>query len=97
MTLREKPKMPKSENKPSAVGYRQPLVQHQFKKGLSGNPRGRGRGARNLATELALFMERRVRTEDGETITVRRALAKLGTNKAAAGDLGWKPNKRLEG
>lgn len=34
------------------VGYRKPPKKHQFKKGQSGNPRGRKKGARGLKTEL---------------------------------------------
>ena len=40
-------KPPSSETDPQEVGYGKPPVTNQFKKGVSGNPRGRPKGARN--------------------------------------------------
>ena len=45
------------------VGYKRPPKQTRFRKGRSGNPRGRPKGTRNLATDLA--------EELGEVIEVR--------------------------
>lgn len=43
--------------KPSKVGYRNPPRHSQFKPGQSGNPRGRPRGPRNIATEIQRVMD----------------------------------------
>jgi len=72
------------------VGYCRPPKATQFRPGVSGNSRGRPRGSRNLATDLA--------AELGELITVRedgrhcrvskqRALIKSLMAKALQGDV----------
>lgn len=47
----------------SDVGYGRPPKSNRFKKGTSGNPKGRPKGSLNLATEL--------KRELGKTVTVR--------------------------
>jgi hypothetical protein len=72
------------------VGYRKPPQRTQFAKGQSGNPKGRPKGSRNLATLLIKTGRQRVRvTENGRirTITKFEALMLQLINKAAAGDL----------
>src|SRR3954447_19454038 len=49
-------KPPSSEADPHEVGYKKPPVAHQFKEGVSGNPHGRPKGARNKRP--ALYDER---------------------------------------
>src|SRR6266478_1202593 len=72
------------------VGYRRPPKATQFKRGESGNSKGRPNGSRNLATDLA--------AELGEPITVRedgrhrrvskqRALIKSLMAKSLQGDV----------
>jgi hypothetical protein len=72
-----------------AVGYGKPPKHTQFAKGKSGNPKGRGKGVRNFATEIQEELNTRVPiTENGirKKITKRKAVAKQLVNKAAAGD-----------
>jgi|SRR5580692_6777147 hypothetical protein len=46
------PSRSKTKSAPSKVGYRNPPVQAQFKKGQSGNPAGRSRRPRSLTEAL---------------------------------------------
>jgi uncharacterized protein DUF5681 len=78
-----------NSNRPFEVGYGKPPKQTQFVKGKSGNPRGRGKGVRNFATEIQDELNTRVPiTENGRRtkITKRKAVAKQLVNKAASGD-----------
>jgi hypothetical protein len=71
------------------VGYAKPPTRTRFQKGFSGNPRGRPKGARNLATVLERTLkERVVINENGmrKTITKLEAAIKQLANKAASGD-----------
>lgn len=55
------------------VGYGRPPKATRWKKGSSGNPRGRPKGARNFQTELA--------EEIAEKITIREAGSEKKTSK----------------
>ena len=73
----------------SGVGYGKPPRRTQFRKGQSGNPRGRRKGSKNLATVLTKTVNDMVPvTENGR----RRKMSKLEAaitqlaNKAASGD-----------
>lgn len=79
----------KKPDLPYQVGYCKPPSSTQFKKGQSGNPRGRPTGKSNLATSLTRALNEKVTVvENGE----RRRISKLDAavkqviNKAAAGD-----------
>ena len=72
------------------VGYCNPPERTRFKKGQSGNPQGRPKGALNLATVLGRTMrERVVVNENGKrkSITKLEAAFKQLSNKAASGEL----------
>ena len=71
------------------VGYGKPPKHTRFKKGRSGNARGRPRGARNLKTELQEELAETIQIkEDGKakTISKQRAMLKSLTAKAVRGD-----------
>jgi hypothetical protein len=72
------------------VGYGRPPVQTRFQPGQSGNPRGRRKGAKNLATLLAAALDERVTVKEGgkqRKITKREAMIKQLVNKSAGADL----------
>ncbi len=72
-----------------AVGKGKPPQQTRFQKGQSGNPRGRRKGSKNVATLLEQVLnERVVITENGKrrTITKLEAMLKQLANKAASGE-----------
>jgi hypothetical protein len=77
---------PKTTN----VGYCNPPRHARFKKGQSGNPRGRPKGTLNMATVLERTLrEKVVINENGrrKTATKLEAAIKQLTNKAASGEL----------
>ena len=72
------------------VGFGKPPKEGQFREGTSGNPRGRPKGKRNLATILErVLQEKIVINENGvrKTITKIEAAVKQLVNRAASGDL----------
>jgi hypothetical protein len=81
-----------------AVGYGRPPRDTQFKRGQSGNPKGRVKGSKNLATVvLAAVNELVTVNENGRRrkITKLEAITKQLTNKAASGET--KPTQMLLG
>jgi len=72
------------------VGYGNPPEATRFKKGQSGNPKGRRKGALNVATVFARTLrEKVIVNENGQrkTMTKFEAAIKQFVNKAASGDL----------
>src|SRR5262249_35755078 len=71
-----------------AVGYGKPPEHAQFKKGQSGNPRGRRKGSKNLLTLIREELDRPIAVrEDGRSRKVRAcdALAKRLVHKGLSG------------
>jgi hypothetical protein len=82
------------EYEAGAVGYKHPPREHQFRRGQSGNPSGRPKGARNFKSELREELSEVVTVRDGERdiqVSKQRALIKSlvaaaieGNQRAAA-------------
>ena len=73
------------------IGFGRPPKATQFKKGTSGNKKGRPKGAKNFATLFEQEMNQKVVVALGngerQTITISQAVVKQLHNKAARGDL----------
>lgn len=74
--------MTDGENK---TGYKKPPKSGQFKKGQSGNPKGRPKGSRNLATDLEQEMSSKISVRvDGKEKKMSKQKAMLMTLSAKA-------------
>jgi Family of unknown function (DUF5681) len=71
------------------IGYKKPPRQTRFKRGESGNPSGRPKGSKNLATLLEKELRQRVVVNENgrrRSITKQEAMVKHMVNKALSGD-----------
>jgi hypothetical protein len=78
------------DNEDFPVGFGKPPKGSQFKKGESGNPKGRPKGSQNLATLFEKTIRQKVTiTENGRVRVVTKAEAMFlqMVNKAAKGDV----------
>ena len=82
--------MPSDERHDYEVGYGKPPCQTRFRKGQSGNPKGRTAGDKNLSTLLRETLnEHVVVTENGRRrkISKRKAILTQLVNRSASADL----------
>lgn len=78
------------ENGDDRVGYGRPPKAHQFKKGQSGNPAGRPKGARGFKTIASEILAEpvRVRGPEGQVeMSSGEAMLRMIMKKALQGDL----------
>ena len=71
------------------VGYKKPPARSRFRKGCSGNPKGRPKATKNLKTDLMEELRERILLREGTTqkrVSKQRALVKSLTAKAIKGD-----------
>ena len=71
------------------VGYRKPPRHSRFKKGQSGNPKGRSKGTKNLKDDLNEELQESVLVREGERatkISKQRAIVKTLIAKTLKGD-----------
>ena len=71
------------------VGYKRPPLATRFQAGQSGNPQGRPKGLKNLATDLKEELEQKILVTEGgqsQEITKQRAMVKTLMAKALKGD-----------
>ena len=74
----------------AAVGYKRPPVNRQFKKGQSGNPHGRPKGAGVFSSIMDDILNEEMRFKiNGRQVVVtgRDALGRVMADRAARGDV----------
>lgn len=82
--------MPSSKNNKYDVGYGKPPKATQWKKGQSGNPKGRPKGTKNFYTDLSEELAEMILVNEGgrqKKLSKQQAMIKQLVSKALAGDM----------
>ncbi len=77
-----------SANRDYKVGYKRPPKEHQFKKGVSGNPKGRPKNNATFAETVLDEMQEKIMVKESgnpKKITKKQALAKMLVAEALNG------------
>ena len=88
MATEEKPPA-KNESGGYEVGYGKPPQHTRFQPGLSGNPRGRPKGTKNLKTDLIEELGEKILVREGERarqVSKQRAVVKMLVTRTLKGD-----------
>ena len=73
-----------------AVGYKRPPRHSRFRKGQSGNPKGKARGRLSFASLLSAALDARVTVNENgvrSQISMRQAIIRQLVNRSASADL----------
>lgn len=79
------------DNEDYDVGYKKPPVHTRFKKGQSGNPKGKAKGTNNFSTDLNNELKKKIEVNEGgrtKLITKQQGIIKQLTMKALMGETG---------
>ena len=71
------------------VGFKKPPVHSRFRKGCSGNSKGRPKGTKNLRTDLTEVLQERIMVSEGDRkvrMSKQRAVVKTLVAKTLKGD-----------
>lgn len=89
MIEEEPSEAPADDQDPYEVGYKRPPKAHQFKKGQSGNPRGRKKGAKTFVTMLRAQVGQKIKISVGgkvRTVPLAEAFLMNLCRRALEGD-----------
>jgi hypothetical protein len=78
-----------AKKKQKKVGYRNPPKKTQFKKGKSGNPKGRPKGSGSIKSAIFSLLQKKITAkENGKDISIptAEAIARVISHKALKGD-----------